>query len=38
MMPSLALGEQGQIQMTLFQHSSKKNEKKLHIMWWGLLK
>jgi hypothetical protein len=32
MMPSRALGKQGRIQMTLFQHSSKKNEKKLHIM------
>jgi hypothetical protein len=32
MMQSRALGKQGRIQMTLFQHSSKKNEKKLHIM------
>jgi hypothetical protein len=32
MMQSLALGKQGRIYMTLFQHSSKENEKMLHIM------
>jgi hypothetical protein len=32
MMPSRALGKPSGIYMTLFKHSSKTNEKKLHIM------